>query len=184
MSLFGTPRYTRTALTLHWLVAALILAAFVLGGSMVDMSLSPAKLKMYSYHKWIGVTAFLLVLVRLAWRLGHRPPPLPAAIPRWQQALAGLTHGLLYLLMLAVPVTGWLMSSAKGFQTVYLGLLPLPDLLDKDEALGKLLDGVHAFAHDALLVLVVLHVLAALKHHLLDRDDVLSRMLPFIKPRN
>lgn len=184
MPLFRQPRYTRPAIALHWLMAVLIVAAFALGTTMVDLNLSPLKLRLYAYHKWLGVTVVLLLVVRLAWRLGHRPPPLPASVPRWQQHLAGLTHGVLYLLMAVVPVSGWLMSSAKGFQTVYFGVLPLPDLLAKDQALGDLLKAVHDAANDALLVLVVLHAVAALKHHLLDRDDVLSRMLPFIKPRH
>ena len=100
-------------------------------------------------------------------------------MPGWQKAAAHGLHHLLYLLMIAIPLSGWLMSSAKGFQTVYFGVLPLPDLLPKNKELGELLEVVHSSLNFTLAGLVVAHVAAALKHHLLDRDDVLTRMLPF-----
>lgn len=175
--------YTRTAIALHWLVALLILAALPLGLYMTELPLSPQKLKFYAWHKWLGVTVFALVLVRLAWRATHRPLPLPASVPAWQRAAADVTHGLLYALMLTLPLSGWLMSSAKGFQTVYLGIIPIPDLLPKDEALGETLDVLHTALAYGLIVLLGVHVAAALKHHVVDRDEVLARMLPWIKPR-
>ncbi len=171
--------YTRTAIALHWLVALLILAALPLGLTMTDLPLSPQKLKYYAWHKWLGVTVFALAVVRLLWRLAHAPPPLPASVPAWQRRSAHALHWALYVLMLAIPVAGWLMSSAKGFQTVYLGVLPIPDLLDKNEALGDLLARVHAWLAYVLILLLVVHVAAALKHHLVDRDEVLRRMLPW-----
>ncbi|MBE2259794.1 MAG: cytochrome b [Rhodobacteraceae bacterium] len=171
-------RYTFPAITLHWLMAVLLIGLFGLGLYMSDLPLSPDKLMFYSWHKWAGVSAFLLVLLRLAWRVGHPPPPLPEAMPRWQQAASHGLHHLLYLLMVAIPLTGWLMSSAKGFQTVYFGIVPLPDLLGKDKELGELLEDIHSALNFGLAGLVVAHVIAALKHHLVDRDDVLSRMLP------
>ncbi|HPP46504.1 MAG TPA: cytochrome b [Accumulibacter sp.] len=174
------PRYTSTALWLHWLMALLLAALFVVGLYMVDLPLSPQKLKIYSWHKWAGVTAFLLVLLRLAWRIGHPAPTLPASMPRWQKSAAHGLHHLLYLLMIAIPLSGWLMSSAKGFQTVYFGVLPLPDLLAKNKDLGKTLEEVHEILANGLALLVLAHIAAALKHHFLDRDDVLSRMLPFL----
>jgi len=173
-------RYASTAIFLHWLSAFLIVAAFPLGVTMHELPLSPLKLQLYSYHKWLGVTILLLVAVRLAWRAGHTPPPLPASIPLWQQRAAHTLHGMLYLLLLAIPLSGWLMSSAKGFQTVYLGVLPLPDLIGKDKALGELLTEIHETLNFALLALVIAHVGAALKHHFIDRDDILTRMMPFI----
>lgn len=175
--------YTRTAIALHWLVAVLILAALPLGLIMTEMPLSPQKLKFYSWHKWLGVTVFLLVLLRLSWRIIHRPPPLPTSMPVWQRQAASATHWLLYALMLMIPLTGWLMSSAKGFQTVYLGIIPIPDLLAKDEGLGEILATLHAMLAYLLMVLLVVHVAAAVKHHWVDRDEVLARMLPWIKPR-
>lgn len=173
--------YTRTAIALHWLTALLIVALFPLGVYMADLALSPLKLKLISYHKWLGVTVFLLLLLRLAWRVGHPPPPLPASMPLWQRQAAHGLHFLLYLLLFAIPLSGWLMSSAKGFQTVYLGVLPLPDLIGKDKALGDLLRAVHEALNMTLLVLLLAHAGAALKHYFIDRDGILARMLPFIE---
>ncbi len=175
--------YTRTAVALHWLMALLILAALPLGLTMTELELTPTKLKLYAWHKWLGVTVFGLLLVRLVWRATHAVPPLPAGMPVWQRGAAHALHWALYALMLLIPLSGWLMSSAKGFQTVYLGLLPIPDLLAKDESLGEALGELHAMLASTLMTLLVVHVAAALKHHLVERDDVLARMLPWIKPR-
>jgi cytochrome b561 len=171
-------RYSGVAIGLHWLIAIAIAGAFAVGLYMSDLPLSPQKLKIYSWHKWAGVTIFSCVLLRLAWRLSHRPPELPAAMPVWQHMAAEAMHVLLYLLMFAVPLSGWLMSSALGFQTVWFGLLPLPDLLAKNVELGEFLEEVHSFLNFSMAALVVAHLGAALKHHFIDRDDVLARMLP------
>ena len=177
-------RYTGVAITLHWVIAAAILCTFLLAQYMTGLQLSPAKLKLYSYHKWIGVTIFLLVLIRLAWRVSHRPPPPPASMPAWQHSAASIAHFFLYALTLAIPVSGWLMSSASGFQVVYLGLLPIPDLLAKNKDMADQLKQLHEALNWLMLLVVALHVAAALKHHLVDRDDVLRRMLPFLKQRS
>lgn len=174
-------RYTPVAMLAHWLVFLLIAGAFALGFTMTELAMSVLKLRMFSWHKWTGVTIFLLVLLRLAWRLRVAPPALPP-MPRWEEQAARISHHLLYLLMLAVPMTGWLMSSAKGFQTVYFAKLPIPDLLQKDPPLGAALEAVHETLAFMLLGLVTLHVLAAFKHHFMDRDDVLARMVPWLKP--
>ncbi|MFN4063029.1 cytochrome b [Azoarcus communis] len=171
-------RYTRTAISLHWLVALGLFGAFGLGLYMTDLPLSPYKLKLYSWHKWAGVSLFLLVLFRLGWRLGHPPPPLPMSMPAILRVIAHLTHALLYVLMIAIPLSGWLMSSAKGFQTVWFGLLPLPDLVAKNAELGDQLQWLHMTLNYALAALVIAHIGAALKHRFIDRDDILSRMLP------
>ena len=109
---------------------------------------------------------------------------LPATMPRWQQWAAHAGHAALYLLMLAIPLTGWLMSSAKGFQTVYFGVLPIPDLMSKDKELGDLLRKVHEALNWTLVVTVAGHVAAAVKHHVLDHDDVLVRMAPWLKEKS
>ncbi len=173
-------RYTRTAIGLHWLMALLLIGTFGVGLYMTGLKLSPFKLKIYSWHKWAGVAAFLLVFLRLAWRAGHRPPPLPAGMPRWQEIAAHGLHYLLYLLMIAIPLSGWLMSSAKGFRTVWFGVLPLPDLLAKNAELGDLLQIVHVSLNYGFAALLAVHVAAALKHHVVDRDDTLTRMLPLL----
>ncbi len=169
-------RYTNTAIALHWLVALLIFAAFPLGVYMHDLSLSPTKLQLYSYHKWLGITVLLLAVLRVVWRATHTPPALPDNMPSWQKIASHATHQLLYVLLFLVPLSGWLMSSAKGFKTVWFGVLPLPDLVGKDKALGELLANVHTSLNYLLLALVVLHVAAALKHHFVDKDSVMSRM--------
>lgn len=173
--------YTRTAIGLHWIAAALIVGNLAFGLYMVDLPLSPAKLKVYSWHKWAGVTVFLLSAARLLWRLSHPAPALPSSMPAWQRTAANASHHVLYLLFFAAPLSGWLFSSAAGFQTVYFGVLPLPDLLSKNKEVADVLKLVHRFANYTLAALVVLHAAAALKHHVVDRDDVLARMLPFLK---
>ena len=173
-------RYTLTAVRLHWLMALLMIGLFGVGLYMTGLKLSPQKLQLYSWHKWAGVTVFLLAVARIAWRIGHKPPADPTGMPRWQVVAAHGVHHLLYLLMFAIPLSGWLMSSAKGFQTVWFGVLPLPDLLDKNKELGDLLQAVHAWLNYSLAGLVLAHAGAALKHHFVERDDVLVRMLPFL----
>ena len=176
-------RYTNTAISLHWLTFVLIAGGFTLAVYMVDLPLSPAKLKYYAWHKWTGVTVFLLALARLAWRLTHRVPALPAGMAAWQRRAAGATHVLLYALIVIIPVTGWLYSSAAGLPTVYFGILQLPDLFAKDKALAEVLKVIHVTLNYTMLTLVVIHVAAALQHHFGKRDDVLRRMLPYVKLR-
>ncbi len=175
--------YTRTAITLHWLIVLLIFAAFPLGVYMHELPFSPDKLRLYSYHKWIGVTVFMLAVIRLSWRVTHQPPALPETMPGWEKFAAHATHYALYALILIIPISGWLMSSAKGFQTVWFGVLPLPDLVGKDKELGDLLQKVHELLNFALLGLVLAHVGAALKHHFIQHDDILARMLPFLRKK-
>ncbi|MCM2327747.1 MAG: cytochrome b [Lysobacter sp.] len=175
--------YGTVAIGLHWLAAAAIIGNLALGLYMVDLSLSPTKLKLYSWHKWAGVTIFLLSAARLLWRLAHPAPALPDAMPAWQRRAANASHRVLYLLFFLAPLSGWLFSSAAGFQTVYFGVLPLPDLLAKNTEVADVLKLVHRTANYGLAALVVLHVAAALKHHVVDGDGVLARMIPFLKPR-
>lgn len=174
-------RYTRTAIALHWLIAFLILATVPLGVYMSDLPLSPDKLKFYSWHKWIGITMLILAILRLLWRASHLPPRLSNLTPRWQGLARHAVHLLLYFLLFAVPLSGWIMSSAKGFQTVWFGVLPLPDLVGKDKALGQLLTTLHQGLNLVLVALVAVHVAAAIKHHFIDRDATLQRILPFGK---
>jgi cytochrome b561 len=169
-------RYSNPAIVLHWLVALLIFVTFPLGLYMADLPLSPEKLQLFSYHKWIGVTVFMLAGLRAVWRLTHTPPPLPASVAIWQRRASAVVHGLLYLLILVIPLSGWLMSSAKGVQTVWFGVLPLPDLLAKNKALGEQLGEIHETLNYVMLVLVVLHLAAALQHHFFERQPFLQRM--------
>lgn len=170
--------YTATAKAIHWFMAVLIFGLLGLGFYMEGLPLSPTKLQLYSWHKWAGVTVFALVVIRLTWRITHRPPALPAHMSVLERTAAHGGHYLLYVLMFAIPLSGWLMSSAKGIQTVWFGVLPLPDLLAKDKALGDLLQTVHMSLNLLLVAVLLAHIGASFKHHLIDRDDVLTRMLP------
>ena len=168
--------YTRTAKAFHWIMAILIGGLLVLGLYMQDLPLSPQKLELYSWHKWFGVTVFILVWFRLAWRRSHRPPDLSESLsPRLRYA-AHVGHTLLYVLMILIPLSGWLMSSAKGFQTVWFGLVPIPDLIGKSRALGDLLQQVHKVLNIILMLTLAGHILAALWHHFVLKDDTLRRM--------
>ncbi len=175
-------QYSGVAILLHWLTAVLVVANLLLAVSMVPLPISPRKLQWYAWHKWIGITIFLMTWLRLAWR--HlRPPPLPVPMPPWQRRAAAASHSLLYVLLLVIPVSGWLYSSTTGVQVVYLGLVPLPDLLPKDRALAASLKAVHVTLNVAMVTLVLIHVAAAVRHHFVDRDRVLARMVPGVKPR-
>ena len=173
--------YTRAAICMHWAIALFIFAAFPLGVYMHDLLLSPYKLRLFNYHKWIGVTVLILAVVRTVWRHIYRPPDLPATMAGWEQSAAFAMHIFLYVLILVAPLTGWLMSSATGFQTVLFGVIPLPDLVGKDKELGLFLLELHRNMDYLLIALVGIHIAAALKHHFLSHDDVLSQMIPFLR---
>ncbi len=172
--------YTRTAVFLHWLVALGLFGTFALGFYMHDLPLSPSKLQFYAWHKWAGVSLFMLIVIRLAWRLSHPAPRLPDMHPVLR-FLANAAHVLLYVLMVAIPVSGWLMSSAQGFQVVWFGIVPLPDLIAKNAALGEFLKDTHGVLNYTFLAAVIAHIGAALKHHFINHDTVLARMIPILK---
>ncbi|MEO5693382.1 MAG: cytochrome b [Usitatibacter sp.] len=176
-------RYTRTAIALHWIVATLIIFNLGFGLYTVELPLSPQKLKYFSWHKWVGVTVFLLVAVRLLWRLTHPAPALPATMKPWELAAAHASHIGLYVLFFAAPLSGWLFSSAAGFQTVYLGVFPIPDLVSKNKEVADVLKVAHHWINYVMAATIVVHAAAAFKHHVIDRDDVLTRMLPFLRVR-
>jgi cytochrome b561 len=172
-------RFGLVTKTLHWLTLVLLIAAFTLAISMVNMPFSPRKLEFYSWHKWVGVTIFLLAVLRLAWRLANPVPLPPKGTPQWQRRLAGLSHAALYTVLIVMPVTGWIMSSALNLPVVYLGIIPIPSPLGVNRALGEAMKLVHLSLAITLLILVAIHVLAAIYHHVALRDDVLRRMLPW-----
>jgi cytochrome b561 len=174
-------RYTAPAITLHWLIALLIFAGFGLGLIMTDIpGLTPTKLRYYSYHKWIGITVFLLVVVRVIWRLTHRPPPLLPPMSRWQRISANAVHMTLYGLMLVIPLAGYLYSYAAGVPVVYFGLVELPPLITPDPAYKDLFKYTHVFLNYVMAALVIIHILAALWHQFVQRDNLLLRILPRI----
>lgn len=175
-------RYTPVAIALHWLLAALIIATFSLGVTMVDIpGITPSKLKYFNWHKWAGVTIFGIAVLRVLWRLWNPAPKLPESMATWQRRSAEWMHYLLYVLIFAIPLSGYFYSLAAGFPIVYLGHFPLPVLIGKNEVLKPLLKDLHYWLNMTLLIAVIAHAGAALKHHFIDRDDVLKRMLPRCK---
>lgn len=172
-------RYTRTAIALHWAMAVLIVCSLALGWYMSDLTLSPRRLRLFSYHKWLGITILSLAALRLLWRLFHKPPPIPSHIPRWQHFAAHAVHWLLYALFFLTPLAGWAYSSASGFPVVYLGLVQLPDFVPVDKELAGILKERHAFLAYSLAVVVLLHVAAAAKHAFERPRGYLRRMTGF-----
>ena len=179
-------RYGMVAILLHWVIGLGILTLIGMGLAMTHLGLTPMlKFQLYQLHKSIGVTVLLAVLLRILWRLTHRPPPLPA-MPPLEKAAAEGTHRLLYALMLVIPLTGWALVSVSPFNlpTVLYGLVPWPHLPVLPELTNKAqVEAVMKFVHGklawALTALVALHAGAALRHHFILRDGVLHRILPF-----
>lgn len=172
-------RYTLTAIVFHWLIAVLIIGAFTMGLVMTDIpGLTPTKLKYYSWHKWAGVTILALASLRLLWRLTHPAPAYPNSMPVWQKTAANSLHSFLYVLMFAVPLSGYFYTLSAGIPVVYFGLFQLPVLIDANPALKPVLKGLHFWLNMGLAGCVALHVAAALKHQFIDRDGELKRMLP------
>lgn len=178
-------RYTAIAIALHWVLGALLTVQFVFGNYMADLPFSPRQLKLFNYHKWAGIVLLVLSLARLLWRLSHPPPQLSQSIanamPRWQ-SLAHKTNIItVYALFFIVPLTGWAYSSAAGFQIVVFGLLPLPDWVPADKALAELIKPWHQATAWTMAALVCLHVAAAFKHQFVDKDGLMSRILPRLR---
>ena len=175
-------RYSAVAIALHWVLGLAILGMFGVGVYMTDLPFSPWRLKLVNWHKWAGVTILALSVLRLVWRLTHRPPALPQVVslgmPPWQTRAYHATHYLMYALFFTVPLIGWAYSSAAGFPIVWLGQVPLPDLLPVNKELAELIKPLHEISAFALIGLAGLHIAAALKHQLVDRDGLLQRMLP------
>nr|WP_284691746.1 cytochrome b [Pinirhizobacter soli] len=166
----------------HWLMALAILGNGIFGLWMTSLAPSLAKINIFALHKSIGLTVLALFLLRLAWRMGDRRPPDEPA-PAWQRLAAHVTHGLLYVLIVAIPVSGWVFNSAHGYPLQWFKLFNLPPLVAKDDQLMHVAVLVHEYLFYALLLVLVAHVGAALWHHFILRDNVLRRMLPFGRPR-
>lgn len=177
------PRYTRVAIILHWLIALLIVANYVIAWSAEDLPKAEL-IALMGYHKANGLSILTLTLVRIAWRLVHKGPPFSAALSAWEVALARVTHFLFYFLMLAIPLTGWGMVSGGGDPVSWFGLFEIPALpVGPDKALGGIFHESHEVLAIVMLGLLALHVAGALKHQLLDRDDTMARMAPFLSRR-
>ena len=175
----GTPsRYTWQAIALHWLLAVLIIGMLWLGFSLEDIPRdTPARGFYVNLHKSFGVLVLALVLLRIVWRATHKAPPLPAGIPRWQAQAAAWSHRLLYLCMLLQPLSGYLASAFGKYGVKFFGI-PLPQWAWESKVVQSFFGTIHGIVAVTLLALVALHVAAALKHLLLDRDQVFQRMWP------
>jgi cytochrome b561 len=171
-------KYTWQAMLLHWELAVLVVGMLALGFSLEDIPRNTPERGFYvNLHKSFGVLALVLVLLRITWRVTHKPPPLEASLPRWQAVAAAWSHRLLYLCILLQPLSGYLASSFGKYGVKFFGV-ELPNWGWEDKALRGFFGGVHGFVAMALVVLIAIHVLAALKHLLVDRDQVFQRMLP------
>lgn len=171
-------RWGPVSQALHWLIVLLILVQGGIGLFMTEMRNSPGKIETYALHKSIGLTLLALVALRLLWRLYAGSPLAVAGMPRWQHRIAGLTHALLYALLVALPLSGWLFNSAAGFPLQWFGFFNLPDLAAADQDLRELAGDLHEWLFWALLAIALVHAAAAVYHHLFQQDATLARMLP------
>ncbi|MGB6354194.1 MAG: cytochrome b [Steroidobacteraceae bacterium] len=174
-------RYGAVAQAFHWLIAALIVTQFTLAYLADDLPLGVHKLALLARHKSFGMTVLMLAVLRLSWRLRNPPPELPSGMSPLERGLARTTHIAFYVLLFAMPLTGWLMSSAKNYSVSWFGVFTWPNLIAKNETAFDLLRSTHHILSYILFAIAVLHILAALKHHFWDKDNVLLRMLPFAK---
>ncbi|MBS0461740.1 MAG: cytochrome b [Proteobacteria bacterium] len=181
MSLRPAQRWSRVSQALHWLIGLLILGMGVLGLTMVQMDPSMAKLKVYALHKSIGLTVLMLVALRLLWRSAHEAPA-PAPMPAWQRIGAATVHTALYLLMFAMPLSGWIYNSASNFPLQWFGWLQMPSVWSPDPTAKQVAHAIHEYGFWLLMALVALHAGAAVKHHVVDKDETLRRMLPGLPP--
>lgn len=179
-------RYDGVAMFLHWLTALAVLGLIAMGLIMTDLPRGSAlQFSLFQLHKSVGVTVLMLTLLRLAWRLAHRPPALPSEMPAWEKLAAHAGHLGLYALLFGLPLSGWATVSASPFNipTVLYGVIPWPHLpvlstLSNKKPVAEALGGLHSAAAWILIALLVVHAGAALRHHFLLKDDVLRRMLP------
>lgn len=179
--------YSKVAIALHWAIALLIIGQLVGGKVMMAMDPGAEKYELFQLHKSFGVLILLLSVIRLLWRLSHKAPPLPSGMKSFEKAAAKLTHIAFYALIIGIPVTGWLMVSASSTRitTRLFQLVVWPDFpgVPRSESFENLMKLAHEYMGFAIILLILLHVWAALKHHFVNKDDVLSRMLPFMKPK-
>ena len=176
-------RYTRVAMWLHWIIAALIIGQLIGGFVMHNLSNSnPFKIEAYQLHKSFGLVILALALVRLGWRLTHKAPPLPKGTKTWERVLARATHTAFYALIIGVPLAGWWVISSSSYGTgSFFFLAEIPALPGSGVLSHDAWEEVHEIMAKLIIGLLVLHVAAALKHHLVDRDGVLARMAPWVR---
>lgn len=180
----NSDRWGSLSIGLHWLTFILILSLAIVGFVMTDLPNGPLKIQIYALHKSTGLTVLALTAIRLLWRLISKSPKITANTPAWQALVAKLTHGILYLLLFAMPISGWLYNSAAGFPLKYFGLFKLPKLSGYDPQLKEWAGDAHETFFYILALLMLIHAGAALKHHYLDKDNTLTRMLPWLAKKS
>ncbi|MGE0714219.1 MAG: cytochrome b [Alphaproteobacteria bacterium] len=173
----GVEGYTAPARVAHWTTAVLLAISIPLGLIMTEIE-GDLKFTLYHWHEWLGFLVWWIAIFRVCWRIGHPPPPHVPPLPALQRAAAESVHGLLYVALLAMPILGWIGNSAYGFPLEPFGLFRLPDLVAKNDALGRVILDIHGWAGWAVIVLLGMHVGAALHHHVIVGDSTLRRMLP------
>ncbi len=180
MTLENTPaRWGSVSQSLHWLIVLLVLGLAIVGLVMTELPKTPSYFWVYTLHKSVGITVLALMLARLGWRLYAGAPKPVAGTPTWQARISAATHGLLYVLVLAQPISGWIYDSASGLRPFRLfGLVPMPKLVAPSETIRDLALGAHEWIFWTLLGVVLLHASAAFYHHIFQGDATLARMLP------
>jgi len=170
--------YGAMAILLHWGMALLIIGLLGEGLYMVNLPISLQKLKLFGWHKEYGVLVLILVCFRLGWRLTNSVPALPINLPKWQKIAARMAHWSFYVFMFAMPITGWLITSAAGLPVSFFGWITLPDLIVPNTDLRIFFTEIHQWLAYGLIAVICLHMGAAFKHHFINKDNVLRGMLP------
>ena len=178
-----TLRWGSIAQLFHWVIVVLVITQFVLANEYHHLPLGLAKLGVIAKHKSVGITIFALAVLRLVWRFLNPTPQLPDTLKPYERVLANVTHFALYAILFLMPITGWIMSSARSFPVSWFGLFQLPDLVAPNRPLYDVLQETHDTLAWLLVGVATLHLLAALKHHFVLKDDTLRRMLPFTRTR-
>lgn len=171
-------RYHSLSIFFHWLLAIMIIGAFIMGTIMVDMRISPTKLQFYNWHKWAGVTILALVAMRLLTRLFKPAPNYPDSMKNWEKQAAHATHIFLYVLMFSVPISGYLYTFAAGYPVVYFAWLELPAVVGPFPEYKDFFKETHDILTKVMFITVMLHVAAAMKHLVINKDGVFQRILP------
>lgn len=169
-------RFGVVSIFLHWLMAILIIGLLISGFYMTNISLSALKLKLFRWHKEFGMLVLMLVILRLTWRLANITPAL-LSLPAWERFAARSVHWLFFGFMFVLPISGWLLSSTAGIPVSFFGLFVFPDFMAPNETMRLLLEEIHEFLAYFLIAVLCLHIAAALKHHFINKDDILRRML-------
>ena len=163
------------SIVFHWVMAILLITLLALGLYMTSLPINPDTIELYGWHKELGMLVLMLVIARSIWRVSNVIPRL--ALPWWEALAARVVHYLFYVFMFALPITGWLMSSAAGFPVSFFNWFIFPDLISPNPNLMKLLEQIHEWLAYGLIATTCLHILAALKHHFIDKDDIMRRMM-------